>query len=288
MKIASSIFEILMCDIKRNSIKNDVISAYCNDDNEDVQEVLSYVKKNGIEIFPYDFMNKIKIKQEVYYDADYKLFYGIYNGKKLYLSSKFKYKFHAKRYFNNLFKEQIENSPHKYLTDDFNVDDASIVFDIGTAEGIFALEIIDKVKKVYMFECDPLWIEALKITFKDYADKIEIVNKYVSDKTNENEITIDDFVKEKNLENCDCFIKMDIEGSEIKAVSKCTNLISTANKLKFAVCTYHQAEHEVELLNLLKDFDINFSKGYMIYYYDADIKDKYLRHGVLRATKKVK
>lgn len=52
----------------------------------------------------------------------------------------------------------------------------SIVADIGTAEGIFALNIIHSVKKVYLFECDPEWIIPLEKTFAPWINKIEIVN----------------------------------------------------------------------------------------------------------------
>jgi 16S rRNA A1518/A1519 N6-dimethyltransferase RsmA/KsgA/DIM1 with predicted DNA glycosylase/AP lyase activity len=41
---------------------------------------------------------------------------------------------------------------------------------------------VSGVNRIYMFEYDKEWIAALETTFEPYKDKVEIINKYVSNK----------------------------------------------------------------------------------------------------------
>jgi predicted RNA methylase len=52
----------------------------------------------------------------------------------------------------------------RYTTSVFNQAD-DVVADLGAAEGNFSLSIINKVKKIYIFEYDKEWVEALKAPF---------------------------------------------------------------------------------------------------------------------------
>lgn len=92
-----------------------------------------------------------------------------------------------------LLLEQDEESPHRYIKSNRIPDSNTIFADLGAAEGFLALDFIDKVKKIYLFECDPDWIEALKMTFGPWENKVEIVNRYVSDVTSEKTVSLDDF-----------------------------------------------------------------------------------------------
>lgn len=47
-----------------------------------------------------------------------------------------------------------------------------MIADIGSAEGNFSLSNIENVKKVYLFESDKEWIEALEATFRPWRDKV--------------------------------------------------------------------------------------------------------------------
>ena len=42
---------------------------------------------------------------------------------------------------------------------------------------------VDVASKIYLFECDPVWIEALEKTFEPYKDKVVIVPKMFYKKT---------------------------------------------------------------------------------------------------------
>ena len=96
--------------------------------------------------------------------------------------------------------EQDPASPHRYLTDDFSVQHGDHVADIGVAEGNFGLSIIDKVDKLYLFENNPGWCEALETTFAPWKQKVEIINQEVSSQFVDNKITIDKYFGDKRVD----------------------------------------------------------------------------------------
>lgn len=289
MKIASNIYEMLIRELASAFIKKDFIHKFSSSANPEIQQIVSYIKKKPkLALFPYAELEKYKsYNVTVKRDKGNGLFYTVYNGKKMYLSKKFKLKYHAVRYMRNLIMEQDSKSPHRYLTSQFNVKSDDIIYDIGAAEGIFALDVIDKAKKIYLFECDPGWIEALQYTFAPYKNKIEIVNKYVSDINDDNNITIDYFTEHFNENSVVNFIKMDIEGYEEAALRGAAHTLDTQADLKLATCIYHLPHQEEDVKKLLSSFDNTPTDGYMLYYYDYNIAEDYLRHGVLRSVKKV-
>lgn len=70
----------------------------------------------------------------------------------------------AVRTYRSLEEEQDLHSPHYYFFDGLTLSENSVVADIGVAEGNFGLKIVDRVKELYLFECDAGWIEALEAT----------------------------------------------------------------------------------------------------------------------------
>ena len=66
-------------------------------------------------------------------------------------------------------KGSIQSSSHSYH---FNINYTStdIAVDAGAAEGIWSLDIIDKIKELYLFECDDDCIEPLRATFAPWKN----------------------------------------------------------------------------------------------------------------------
>lgn len=91
-----------------------------------------------------------------------------------------------------------------------------VFLDIGGAEGIISLQIVEKVKQIIIFECNREWITALNATFEPYKDKVKIVNKYVSNVTKGFSVSLDDFISEECIHEQNFFIKCDSEGSEVQ------------------------------------------------------------------------
>lgn len=100
--------------------------------------------------------------------------------------------------------------------------------DCGVAEGNFGLSIVEKCKKFYLFEPEEQWMEPLKATFAPWKDKVVIVQKYLSDTTDEINTTLDDYFSDKEYPN---FLKLDGEGYEERLLLG-TKKILSSNDLK--------------------------------------------------------
>lgn len=256
--------------------------------HSDKADILSYIENNPLGVFNYPFVKKYEdFHPEVGYDEDAKLFYVIHKGYKMYMARQFNTLKHVSDYYKSLCIEQDENSPHLYLQGDFDVKPGDVVVDVGAAEGIFALEVIERAKKIYLIETSGEWIEALEYTFKDYKGKIEIINKFVSDYTAYGTTTLDD------LFHGDVdFIKMDIEGYECAALAGASELIRRMPHIRCVMCTYHNDNDETALKALSEKLGMkaDFSEGYMFFMYDVNsVSQKYimptLRRGVIRCEK---
>ncbi len=252
-------------------------------DNEEAQQVAEFVRTHGVGIFPYSFTSKYKKEGiAVYTDDQNGLKYVLMEDKRLY----FKRKWTAdriRRSFHDLTLEQDESSPHRYLTSTFNLSKADVVADFGAAEGNFALAIVEKVSKIYLFECDPEWIEALQCTFAPWKDKVDIIPKFVSDTNDESHCSGDVFFRDSEV----TFLKIDVDGGERPLLKGFKQILHNRANLRIALCTYHQHGDEAEFTDLLETagFKVSPSQGYMIFYYDKKLKPPYIRRALIRGVK---
>jgi predicted RNA methylase len=274
---------------RKNSLKKSIIDYLENmppeDATDEKSEVLKYLKHNPISVFPYFYTEKHQPEDViVYVGADTEMPYILQDGKRLYFKKGWDEK-QIQNYYNGLLIEQDEASPHRYETPEFYVSEGDVVVDAGVAEGNFALSIIEKVKKIYLFEADETWVEALEATFAPWKEKVDIVNKYVSDVDRNNHIRLDTILKHQKID----FIKADIEGSEAKLLTGSEEILSTESPMKIILCTYHKHNDAETLDKMLKEkgFVTEFSKGYMVFFCESCDKlvPPFLRRGVIRARR---
>jgi hypothetical protein len=268
--------------LKKQIVKN----LESRDLNLEEKEVLAFLKGNPLHIFPYAFPEKYKPSDiKIEKDEEKGLLFTLWEGKKLYYKNGHQVK-KAQTYFNSLLLEQDSDSPHRYLTEDFDVKEGDVIVDVGAAEGNFSLSVIEKASQVYLFEVEKDWIKALEATFEPWKDKVQIVQKYVSDVDNEQCIKLDTFFRETQRVN---FIKADVEGAEAQVINGANDLIKRQKDLRIAVCTYHRQSDAKELDELLKTkgFKNHFSDKYMIFHYGSSnvVEPPFLRKAVLRAIK---
>jgi hypothetical protein len=262
--------------------------------NEEQREVLQYLENNPVTIFPYPFSNNyLPEKIEVLFDPSDGMPYVFMEGKKLYFRKRWtalarkRTITKVRRAWSDLSREQDPQSPHRYLTHDFKAGPEDVIADIGAAEGNFSLSVIEKVRKIYLIEYNPEWVRALEKTFEPWKEKVEIISKYISDRDDDDHITLDTLIKEKKDIN---FLKIDVDGNEHNLFEGAREVLHSGSGLKIALCTYHKNDDEIELTSLLEKngFNVNPSKGYMIHYYDKKIKAPYLRRGLIRAVREAK
>ncbi len=246
-------------------------------------EGLKYLKTNKYSPFPYLWTKKYdNLFVEVNMDKENDCFYVLFDGKRMYFPSHYTEK-QVIWTVRSLYKEQDPQSPHLYLTNDFQVEPNSIVIDAGVAEGNFALSVVEKAKKLYLIECDAAWMRALKLTFSPWKDKVIFIEKFLSDIESESSISIDALFKPA-FRNA-YFIKMDIEGYEQKALAGMKSLVASGNSVKMDVCTYHHPNDLTEIESIIKEygFDWEVTPSYMLYFLPGE--EPSFRKVLVRATK---
>lgn len=258
-----------------------VISRYENTDDLEIKQIVDYLLEHPLKVFNYGFIEKYTSDNIIQYDKSKQLFYTYYQGKKMYFSRDLDSVDKVQKYYKSILLEQDEDSPHLYLGKGYEVQENAIVVDAGVAEGNFSLSIIDSAKKIYMFESDKNWCEALSYTFEPYKDKVVIINKYLSNYRSDDTTTIDEEIKD--VIN---YIKIDVEGEELYALKGALNAINKSDDLKCIVCTYHQ-EFAYEAIKVFFDnlkIKNEASNGYM-WYPDQGFRAPVLRRGLIRAKK---
>ena len=246
------------------------------------KNILHFLKRNRYIVLPYRFVKKYDREDVRVYADDTNMKYVLHANKRMYFPRDWTEQ-RVQGYYSWLSAEQDVDSPHHYETPGFHVRAEDIVADIGAAEGIFALSVVEKVKKVYLFECATAWSEALERTFEPWKEKVTIVNRYVSDSTDNTSITLDEFLNGSQID----FIKADIEGAEIKLLAGAKETLARERNLRLVLCTYHRENDQRDLERALTEsgFQTEFSKGFMIYIYDKKLGPPYLRRALIRATK---
>jgi hypothetical protein len=269
----------------------EILQYFDHNSIEEFRKEVEFLKKKGsLAIFPYNHTKKEPDNLKSGFDEIRKMPFVFHKDKKLYYPSNFSTEQARRVYLNLVFEQNIleekysEKTPHQYITDSFYVQNDDIVLDIGATEGLFMLNVIDKVRRGFILEPDKTWTKALMATFEPYKERVTIINKYASNEDSKKAITVDSCLKD---EFGNIFIKMDVEGSESLVLNGAKNMLNRNNDIRVACCTYHRHEDANLFVDFFKsiNYQIEFSDGYMLLYFDDTIKPPYFRRGLIRAKK---
>ena len=239
-------------------------------------ELYRFLGKHGMRPYPGDYSLKYKEKVfDCFLIGQTGLRYVMHHSKKLFFPKSYTDKA-VKKSYRNLLIEQDPDSPHRYI-EDYSSLKGKTLLDIGAAEGIFTLDVIDIIEHAFLFECEQIWIEALNATFAPWKDKVTIVPLYVANKNTEKEVTLDKFISSRDLKNL--YIKMDIEGAELTALEGAKETLGRED-ITLSVCTYHRTFDAEEINSFLtsQGYKTSFSKGFLYF-------RKQLNKAVIRAHK---
>ena len=275
--------KIFRGDYLFTSLKQDIIDYYSSlpDATAEQISIVRYLRANPITVYPYAFQEKYAPADvSVYTDDASGLKYVLEDGKRLYFKRRFR-EADIRRYYSGLQKEQDPDSPHRYLSEAFSVEDGDVVADVGVAEGNFSLSVIEKAGRLILFETDDEWIEALQATFEPWKEKVRIVKRRVSDRNDSENTTLDEYFKTDRID----FLKVDIDGAESALLKGSEKILNNVSRI--ALCVYHKQDDERDFSVLLEDkgFEVSLTKGYMIYIFDKKLDVPYLRRGLIRAFK---
>lgn len=272
--------------LRLEKLRKDILHYYKDNKKEEFCKIVKYLEKNKIRCYNYEYVHAYQnMDVDVHYDKERELWYVMYKNKKMYMKKGWT-KEQVQEYYRFLMIEQDEESPHLYFTKEFQGKKYRKVIDLGCAEGNFSLDIIDDCEKIYMFECDPGWIEALRATFDPWKEKVEIVPLFVSNVIKDNAVTLDDYFK-NNYKHID-LIKIDIEGEEIHALEGAKILLKKNSQVNLLICAYHYQNEEIDIRKCLKGWNIKCREGYIVMIDDKKQRKPYLRHGILEACRELR
>ncbi len=255
-----------------------MIQKYAEVQDSDIQATLEYWKTYPLGVFNQHIDFRKRTGHRVFFDDPCGLPYVYFKTvtgeyRKMFFPREYEFTEHnGEKVVEDLLKEQEPTSPHLYIKGEHKVNAGDIIIDAGVCEGNFALKYVDICSKMYLFECEPKWVEVLKQTFRDYRDKVEIIPKFLSDVTDDKNITIDDALPDFRGQNI--FLKMDIEGAEPKALRGGKRIL-TNNRVKASVCAYHNADDCIRIKGILRKYGykISTSDGWMVFVIDPKIFD---------------
>lgn len=231
-------------------------------DSHELHEVIRYAVQNGVRMYCYPFFDEYMEKiYPVSWDVESGLYYGVYAGHRMYLSRRYDTRKKAEQYLRCLHMEQDHRSPHCYLAGDFQIEKGEVGVDVGAAEGVFALDVIDRADYIYLIEADAGWCEALSWTFREWQQKVTIIQGSVSDSEESGQIVLDKLFGNRQID----FMKMDIEGAEKRALTGAQELLKE-NAPKLAVCTYHKRSDYQDISEWLsqRGYTVKSSRGYVV------------------------
>jgi len=243
----------------------------------DKNKAYAFMGKYGITSYPYPYMLEYKKLDIIpFFEKSLNLPFVMHNKKRLYFPEEYSSEKMIKDY-RALIIEQDERSAHRYVKSNELLRNKTLL-DIGSAEGIFALDTIELVNHVFLFEYSEKWLKALEATFTPWKEKVTIVRKYVCDSDNEENLSLDNFLKDKTYQ--DLFVKMDIEGAELSALNGMKHILRSGN-VYTAICTYHRKGDPENISGLFESlgYSFEFTSG-LIYW------NKRLSKGLIRCYKK--
>ena len=254
-------------------------------------EEIAYLRRAGkAVVFPYEQVRPGKPVTAGCDEAN-GLPFVLHNGRKLYYPQERTVRKVAASYRRYIEVENIlgggyaRQSPHQYQADGFRVQAGDVVVDVGAAEGLFALDVMDLARRIYIIEADPQWQAPLQATFAPFGDKAVLIHKTVAATQAADRMQLAALLEQEPAPGW--FFKMDIEGDEVAVLEDLVPRLPADVAVRFACCTYHRHgdAERMQALFVRHGFRTEFSGGYMLYLYDPDLRYPFFRRGVLRASR---
>jgi len=162
---------------------------------------------------------------------------------------------------------------HFYQKKHTEIEKNEIILDIGTAEGLLPISVINKCSHIYMIEPSKTFYASLQKTFSDFTSKTTIFNTAVGNEDTMisfDENSLDGMISHQKtattsnitLRKIDTlfqnnekitYLKADIEGFEMEMLKGAEQTIKR-NKPKIAITTYHTQNNPDEIISIIKSY----------------------------------
>lgn len=249
----------------------------------DLRRAVDTLRSSPPRMIPYPFTDRYRADAvTVHRDRSLGLHYVEHRGHRLYWREGRKARRIAGDY-QALLAEQDPQSPHRYFTAAFDPNPGCSFADVGSAEGIVALDVVERADHLHLFEGDADWRRALEATFRPWREKVTIVDRLVGRRSGPGMVALDDVFADRRPPD---FLKVDVEGCEADVIHGAARSIARADHMRAAVCAYHGRDDEAVLRALLESagFAVSVSTGYMLLAAAGGGLPEF-RRGVLRAER---
>lgn len=162
---------------------------------------------------------------------------------------------------------------HQYEVAETRVRPDDIVVDCGSAEGLFALRVAERCKRVYAVEPSPMFVAAMKRSFEGLGN-VEIVECLLGERDGMSRLSDGDFMAKESDSGIETpirtldslfpaggedptYLKADVEGAEMRILRGATALLRRSTP-RVAFTTYHDEGHAREIEALLKSIDARY------------------------------
>jgi hypothetical protein len=272
--------------IQARRLRRLIADYHARSSDPEVREVVDYLARHPTLALPlnarppYDFVDAIDPESiRVEQDDAWGYPFVVVEGNRVYFPKEF-----TRTYIQQSVAiaawEQHPGSPHEYLPEGFQVEQKDQAVLAGASDGIFALSIVERVAKVYLFEPETKWHQPLKLTTRPWADRVEIVPKFLGGADKGEMVTLDRFMEGKPELN---YLQADVEGAEESLLRGAARTIAQASRLRTSICCYHNHEDAQRIGDLMRGYglQVGYSRGYFV----MGLREPYLRRGIAYGCK---
>jgi FkbM family methyltransferase len=228
--------------------------------NVSFAELLTFLRKPVLRSIASRYINQIEAGREFYKITYHNLAHSLYWPAQFPTDSVYQ-----------VTAETFDNQDwHYYQKEPTRVQTGEVLLDVGTAEGLFPLTVVEQCRKIILVEPHPLLYRALQQTFAGFSNKVEIIHSAAGNQRGElyfqgGSLTghlattagdsgekvpvnkIDDLVSPDQRIT---YLKADIEGFELPMLQGAAETIRR-NKPKIAITTYHNENDPKAIIDFL-------------------------------------
>lgn len=156
---------------------------------------------------------------------------------------------------------------HQYETVETTVRADDVVVDCGAAEGLFALRVAKRCRRVYAVEPYPRFVQSMGLTFAGLGN-VEVLEYLLGERDGPASLSGDGItagegnrgldVKMRSLDSLfppgsdgPTYLKADIEGAEVRMLLGAAGLIRRTRP-RIAITTYHDPSHADDIARMLR------------------------------------
>jgi FkbM family methyltransferase len=160
---------------------------------------------------------------------------------------------------------------HFYQKKGTLISDGEVLLDIGAAEALFSLSVLDKCEKIILIEPNDHFARSLEKTFDGFFDKVKIICTAVGNRDGEISFNLDSLSgkiseeanqNKKPITTIDrllldepkiTYLKADLEGFELQMLQGAEKVIKK-HKPKIAITSYHIENDANQIISLIKSY----------------------------------